>query len=374
MGLWRDKARGTWKYSFERKGKFYGGGGFKTKADARASREERRKEVAKIEKETPTDTAFSTVANKYLDWSEKRHVKQTYEYKAMVVREFMAQIPDTDIRNITPADLHTYLITRPSNHNYNVHRKELGALFTYAIRTLKLLNHSPVWDLEKLPVDKERKKIPTQEEFLRIIAAADPETEKPLILTLVHTWARIDELLRLRWEDVNFIQRWIILGTKKRTGGMEYDPMPMNEDLYEILWRLWENRKQDEWVFFNSKTKTRYTRRPKMMHAVCKRAGIKPIGTTTRRVRKKGKKVTVDQNVYYGFHTIRHFMASYAKDELKLGLGVISRLLRHKNLKTTEIYLHELPGVVVDAMKKQEGIFTGNPVAVSGCGFDRKEG
>ena len=123
MGLWRDKGTGTWKYKFQAEGKLYGGGGFKTKAEARAAREDRRKAIKADAKATPTDTAFSIIANQYLDWSQKRHAKQTYQYKAMVIREFLAHAGDVDIRNVTPAIMHAYLATRPSNHNYNVHRR-----------------------------------------------------------------------------------------------------------------------------------------------------------------------------------------------------------------------------------------------------------
>jgi integrase len=335
MALWWDGRKKLWRYEFQVKGVRHTGSA-KTKGAARTEREAHKKrEKEKLRTEIPTDTAFSTVVNLYLDLSERAHAKKTYDYKKMVFREFIKVNGDCDIRQITPQTVHEYLNTRPSKHNYNIHRKELGTLFTFAIKKLKMINHSPVWDLDKLPVDTKRKDVPTQEEFLKIITAAKPETEKPLILALVHTWARIDELLRLRWEDVNFSQRVLMLGTRKRTGGMEYDPMPMNEDLYGVLWPLWKARKQDEWVFWNHKTETRFTRRPKMMHAICKRAGVRP----------------------FGFHAIRHFMASYGKDVMKLPVGVISRLLRHKNVRTTEIYLHELPGVAIEAMRQLEGVF-----------------
>ena len=45
---------------------------------------------------------------------------------------------------------------------------------------------------------------------------------------------------------------------------------------------------------------------------------------------------------HYGFHSLRHFMASHLADKERTGMKVISGLLRHKNLKTTEIYLHSI--------------------------------
>jgi len=97
--------------------------------------------------------------------------------------------------------------------------------------------------------------------------------ERPLFLTLLLTIARIDEVLRLTWQDVIFEKRTVTLWTRKRKGGSyEADPMPMNQNLYEVLWRLWQTRKQDNWVFFNTKTGNRYNKRPKFMKGLCKRA------------------------------------------------------------------------------------------------------
>ena len=53
------------------------------------------------------------------------------------------------------------------------------------------------------------------------------------------------------------------------------------------------------------------------MRGICKRAGVP----------------------YYGFHSIRHYVANLMADKLKVSTKRISRLLRHTNVRTTEIYL-----------------------------------
>ena len=313
------------------------------------------------EKKIQTATAFSTLANLYLDWSQKRHVTKTYEYKKMVLALFQQFHKNPDIREITPQMIHEYLNTRPSNHNYNVHRKELSAFFTFAIEQLKVINHSPIWDLEKLPEETKRKIIPSQEEFLKILAASN-KNERPLLVVLVHTLARIDEIMRLEWKNVNFENRVVTLWTRKRKGGnLEPRDIFMNDELHGWLKSLWNRRLQNNWVFWNKKTETRYTRRPKMMHSICKRAGIAPIGKTTRRIARqiKGKKVIVTetQDVYYGFHEIRHFIATYLHDIGKEATGVVGHILGHKSKRTTEVYLHPVPEAAKMAMKKLEGVF-----------------
>jgi integrase len=234
--------------------------------------------------------------------------------------------------------IHTYLKTRHSNHNYNVHRKEIRALFNFAINHLEIINYNPVRKLEVMPHTPGKKHIPTEEEVLRLIVAADPENERPLIQVCLHTLGRIDEILRLTWEDVEFERRTVTLYTRKRKdGAYEPDDLPMNDDLYQILWDLWTKRKQNQWIFFNEKTGTRYMKRPKLMRSLCKRAGIP----------------------HFGFHDLRHFMASFLADRKKQSTKTISKLLRHKNTRTTEIYLHSIDDAAREAMRSVEGQFFG---------------
>jgi integrase len=349
MGLWQDKARGDWRYSFEYQRKTYAGGGLATKGEARAAREVRRKAVKSVTLEPQTGTVFSGVAAQYLDWSERKHVKKTYEYKAMVFRSFISEIGDPPIDQITLGAVHSYLTTRPTNHNYNVHRKELSSLFNWSIKHLGEPKVNPCVNLDKMPEKKHKKEIPTYQEFLRLLAAAGPG-ERELLLILAYTMARIDEVLRLTWQDVNFERKIVTLWTRKNTAGeWKERAIPMNKDLESVLAVLWRSRKQEQWVFFNAKEETRYNRRPKLMRGLCKRAKTRP----------------------YGFHAIRHFSGTYAHDVLKVPTGVLSGILGHEEKRTTEIYLHSIDEAARDAMERMEGVFM---LAADACGFASKGG
>jgi integrase len=335
MGLWKDKKRGDWAYDFQHKGKRYGGRGFRTKANARTAREKRRKEV-KITKPIQQGMDFKTLASIYLDYAELKFVKKTYKYKAYVFKKFLREIGNLAIDEITPHMIHNYLKTRPSKHNYNVHRKELSALFNYAVDKLEALNFNPVKKLDKMPHTPKQKQPPTEQQILKLIMAADPENELPLIQVLLHTLGRIDEVLRLTWQDVKFEKQTVTLWTRKRKdGAYEPDEIPMNQDLYDVLWNLWQKRGQNQWVFYNEKTATRYHKRPKLMRSLCKRAGIP----------------------HFGFHDLRHFMASFLADRKKQSTKTVQKLLRHKHHRTTEIYLHSIDDAAREAMRSLEGQF-----------------
>ncbi|HCY83946.1 MAG TPA: site-specific integrase [Desulfobacteraceae bacterium] len=338
MGLWRDKTRKDWCYSFQYQTQTYAGRGFKTKAEARTAREERRKLVKgqKIE----TGMAYSEAVNLYLDHAQKAFTSETYKYKKYVYSQlwlFMKEF-DFPMHEITTPMLKAYLDTRHSNNNFNVHRRELSALFTYARDILEVITTHPLRKIKKLPHQVRSKTIPRESDIVKLIQAADPETdERDLLLTVLHTLARIDEILKLTWDDINFEKRLLSKWTRKSGDSSPKEiRVNINDELYDVLWNRWQNREQDTWVFYNQTTKTRYLKRPKFMKGLCKRAGIPPMG----------------------FHTLRHFMSSLLDDNPKISTKTIQKILGHASKRTTEIYLHELDGSIETAMDSISGKFS----------------
>ena len=338
MGLWKDKTRKHWCYSFEFQKKCYADRGFKTKSEARAAREERRKEVKSGK--TATGMVYSEAVNKYLDHAQKAFAPETYKYKKYVYGQFWEFINQEDLQmhKITTPVIKSFLDTRHSNNNFNVHRRELSALFTYAMDTLEVISNHPIRKIKKMPHQVKTKYIPSQTDINKLILAADPNTdERDLLLTVLHTLARIDEILKLTWNDVNFKKRRLSKWTRKSGDGSPKEiQVKINDELYEILWKRWQDRNQDTWVFFNEDTKTRFMKRPKFMKGLCKKAGIDPP---------------------FGFHALRHLMSSLLDDDPKISTKTIQKILGHASQRTTEIYLHELDGAVENAMDSISGIF-----------------
>lgn len=343
MGLWRDKTRGDWRYSFEFQKKPYAGGGFETKGEARTAREERRNAVKNPQPkpQTPIDMGFLDLSNKYLDWSERRHAQGNVANKKVVFSKLASYLGITEkedfpIRKVTPSTIEIFLSkSTPSANSYNNYRKELSTLFSWIqkIHIPDLANPCAV--IEKIPRETPEKKIPSKQEFLKILASCKPD-DRPLIVILIHTLARIDEILRLTWQDVNFDKGTVILWARKNKAG-EWKPrtISMNSDLKPMLKSMWKRRKQEKWVFYNVRSGNRYLRRPKLMRSLCKRAKIEG----------------------YGFHALRHFTATYLHDVKKVPTGVLSGILGHSNKRTTEIYLHTVDEAAREALTRLEGIF-----------------
>jgi integrase len=343
MPSWKEN--GKYRIQFQYLGKRHSKSGFKTQ---KAAEKWQVLKLAELEKEAQTPPSLKTPSAsacevltleglmvQYLRIGERTLAPITLGYRKNVYRRFLAHVGNVPVQALTPEQVESFLLTRPSNHNFNKCRTEIHRLFSWGYRR-QLLTHNPVGLVEKLPTTKEKKVIPTPPDMAKILMAAGPD--RPLLLILFHSMARIDEILRLKWEDVNFQEKAVRLWTRKRRGGnWEFDWLPMNEDLEAVLWGLWQKKEQDEWVFFNPTRGTRYLYRPKLMGTICKRAGVPK----------------------YGFHTIRHFVASYLFDKKKVSLPVISKLLRHKSLQTTERYLQAIDPRFRDTMRLLEGNILG---------------
>jgi len=134
--------------------------------------------------------------------------------------------------------------------------------------------------------------------------------------------ARRSELYRLRWDDVDFAGQKVRIGTRKRLGGsLEYDWLPMTDELFNAM-ILHRQEAQTEWVFPNPEKGVPFIARQRHMKRICKKAGVKP----------------------FGLHAIRHLTASILAQE-DVPMVTIQRILRHKQLTTTERYIRGLEPV-----------------------------
>lgn len=140
-----------------------------------------------------------------------------------------------------------------------------------------------------------------------------------MLLAYLHTAARRSELFRLRWEDVDFGEGTLTLGTRKRIdGSLEYDELPMTDELYDAILQH-RQVSQSEWIFLNPVKVQPFVERKYWMRGLCEKAKVKR----------------------FGLHAIRHLTASILANAGEPTIR-IQAILRHKKISTTERYLHRL--------------------------------
>jgi site-specific recombinase XerD len=265
------------------------------------------------------------VSTKYLEDCQARFQKNTWRQKAFVYRNFLTFInDDPNAESIQKQIFTEYLRNRKNeggNCAANRDLKEFKALFNWGIRQ-ELLFKNPCINIEDYPEEPTVKYVPSAKDINLVLMAADPD-DMDLILTLYHTAGRISEVFNIKWEDVNFDQRWVRLWTRKRRGGeLQEDKLAMTDTLYSIMNRRWNNRnKSTQYVFHNEdSSKFTYQQKRYIMRKLCKKAKVKE----------------------FGFHAIRHHVASILADSGKASLSQIQKMLRHRRTTTTDNYIKTL--------------------------------
>lgn len=306
--------------------------GFKTKREAMSWEEEQLTSLRK-----PAALVLRDVCTKHLLYCENRLKPNTLSYKKTAYRRFIeyagALIPFSEIDKHVIDGFVDMVARMISKKTANKHKTELSALWAWAGKE-GFVSGNPPQQIDAYAVKKAVKYVPPDNDIKQILDGAKPGFEQDFLTCLLHTAGRISEIRLMAWEDIDLSRRIVTLWTSKRRGGnMESRKIAMSDTLYDVLSRLNNERTGAEYYVFNDpNTGTAYTRtcnRVKyFMRDLCKRAGV----------------------AHFGAHSLRHFLATGFNDPYRA-----QKILGHQNLKTTEIYLHDL-GVDRGAADVFEGI------------------
>ena len=292
-----------------------------TKAEALAAEAAMREEDWTVEETRPA-TALEW-ANEYLDFSKERFSDKTYKEKKRVLDMLITALPDgIAAQDIQPAQALAVLRKRSQadgGNAANKDRKNLCAAWEWGVRFMVLPEQNPFKRVPRFAEKRHARYVPPEADFWSVHDVASPQ-DKVMLLTMLHTAGRKEEVLGLMWHDVDFAARTVRLSTRKRLGGsLEHDFVPMTQELHEALKA--HIAQANSIYVFAKETGRRYTHRVHLMRYLCGLAGVKA----------------------FGFHAIRHLSASIL-DKAGLELSTIQAILRHKSATTTARYLHSLRG------------------------------
>jgi len=310
MAVWK---RGkSWMFEFRHQGARHFQGGFRKKRDAQKAEIKRRE----ILKRPPKDMDLLTLCTKRLEWLEQNRTPKYFYESQKIIKKFLAFAGDVMVSQITRDDIEYFLSTIQAAYFSNYHLRIIRALFNHGVER-EWFDRNPTKGIKFHSVEKKKKYIPPKEDIDKVIELAGED--KVFFITLKNTLARVSEIYRLKWEDVNLTDRTITLYTRKKRGG-HYTPrtIPMTNELYNALKGL---ELSGEYVFINPDTSTRYVDKKKALIALCELAGIKR----------------------FTFHAIRHYGASTLAKK-NVPLPDIQAILGHESLTTTALYIQSLVG------------------------------
>ena len=156
---------------------------------------------------------------------------------------------------------------------------------------------------------------------------------KSIVTTALNTGMRKEEILSLKWDNVDLKHGFILLD---KTKNGERREIPINQKLRETISRIIP-RLDVPYVFYNLKSGNRYQRVTRSFATACRRAGIRD----------------------FKFHDLRHTFASHLV-MAGIDLTTVRELLGHKTLTMTLRYAHLAPSHKVKAVDILENAINEN--------------
>jgi integrase len=196
-------------------------------------------------------------------------------------------------------------------------------------------------------------KIITPEQCFRILMAM-PQPERTLTLLIAATGLRISECLGLQWADVDYDRQQIFV-RRSWTGGKvgkpksaaSKAPVPLVPLLAGFI-REWQQQtpygQPTDWMFASTRLRGKQPRVANMLVEDYLRPAAVTAGV-----------LKLDEKVRFGFHNLRHSLASFL---VRQGTDVktVQKMLRHSDVHTTlGIYAHSMSE---DRLTAQEDMLT----------------
>jgi excisionase family DNA binding protein len=257
---------------------------------------------------------FSRLAEIYLEdygkANKKSWICDSYALKAHLVPYF----GESRLEEITPLMIEQYRTERLRSVRKSSSNREtalLKVMFNLAI-DWGFASENPVLKIKQYSEKGNiKERVLSEEEETRLLAAAAPHL-RPIILVLLNTGARRNELLTLRWRAVDLKQRTIQL-TRLKSG--QNPIIPLNERAIEALTAL-KAKATGDYVFTGPIGKRLTTIRTAFKNA-CRRAGISGLR----------------------LHDLRHTFASRLV-KAHVDIITVQSLLGHVSVTTTQRYTH----------------------------------
>jgi len=231
--------------------------------------------------------------------SERAHIKhwkkhlgdiRLNEINPMLIRKVMGIIRE---KGLAPQSVNYALIT-------------LRCILTMAVED-QLLTQLPV--APKMWLKMERLKRPTflVEEMERLCRTAlkCSRNGKQFVCYfrfLCFSGARASEALRIRWADVDFDNRQLVVGADGNTKNGKSRVVDFNDDLEKLLVDMHRNRTSSRWLFVSAQRGSEGQRARSFRETLIKARELAGLGEARR----------IATGYALGFHCARHFFISYA--------------------------------------------------------------
>ena len=273
------------------------------------------------------ERTLSSFAKEFLEYSSGVHTKKTTASCKTAFNEFVRVEGDRDLNTIGIREIEHFLAVKKAEASPWTSRKyflALRAAFEKAVQW-NLLKENPFGKVKKPKVAEVLPAFFTEKDFEIFLLAIDDRNYRELYAMAILTGMRLGELLNLRWSDIDFSSKRILIQNSESftTKSKRSRVVPISEDLLRLLTDRKENiRTESDLAFPNSHGR-------KLNETVVE-----------RKFKKAVRRAGLNEKLH--FHSLRHSFAS-ALVMSGVSLYAVQKLLGHSSSKTTEIYSHLLP-------------------------------
>ena len=270
-----------------------------------------------LEADIPTITQYK---NEYI--RHIRDVKQNRSWPLAItqLKRLEAFFDGRILSNISPSDIDDYKLYRQKQVKPATVNRELACLshlFNLAKRQQRFFGENPVSISKLLPEHNQVERILNRDEETRLLESSSPAL-KAILLCALHTGMRKNEILSLKWDNVD-LEKKIITLEHTNTKSKKTRRIPINSTLRRIFLEQRLKAGSSNYVFLSTKGSP-YKRHDSLKQSyagACKRAYIEGLR----------------------FHDLRHTAAT-RMIESGASIVAVSRILGHSDLKTTMRYAH----------------------------------
>jgi integrase len=255
----------------------------------------------------------------YLRQSEPHFTDKTIKTNKTTFKYLEAYFGNIQISEIDRNSLVEYFHKRIKDTSIFAARKDLiniSAAFNKAVLNGYLLSN-PCKGIKRFKLPERKPLFYSKEDFNKLLEKIDNEDLKDLVLFAVNTGLRQMELITLEWRQINFKENTLVLDNQGHiTKSKRIVTIPLNSICIEILKKRYEKKEDSVFTLFDNPINQHW------------------LSTNFKKYVYRAK-----VNPKLNFHSLRHSYASWLV-QAGVSIYIVSKLLNHADIKTTEIYAH----------------------------------
>jgi integrase len=252
---------------------------------------------------------FEIIYTEFLESTFSDSYLKVYKFTMNSLNDFFGDVP---LNSLDLEQFQRYFQSLFKSNVGTTYYEIIKAMVSRAIDWGYYYGNNPVIKITKPKRQQKEVLHITQDEFERILENVSNILYKSIFIFLYNTGLRKNEMVTLKWKQVNLKKRLILLNdTKSKKNRV----VPLNQKAFEII----NNQKKiSEYVFCNSNG---FPLNKEFVSAVFKDA----------------VRLTENINQEYHLHNLRSSFASNLANK-SIPIQIVSKLLGHSSVKITEKY------------------------------------